>query len=502
VRSRNFLSHAALLGLVISLVAGSPSAELSEPDHVIYGSATLYGEAVSPDSIISLVLEGQETPVSQYRIGSNSDLGNLYVLRVPLDAVGERPAWAARPGEPGVILIDGEVAGEVVIGERGTVQKLDVDPDNVETTPAVSIDDVSVVESDADMVEMVFTVTLSPVSENEVTVDWLSSDGSAVGGGSCAAGVDFIADSGMVTIAPGDNTATISIFACGETEMEADEDFYVDLVSPTNAVLLDPQGRGTILDDDTPPLISINNITVNEPQNGTTSGFFRVSLSRVWDLDVGFNFATADGTAEAGLGDYLSTSGSGTVPAGLLETTIEVEILADTLNEDDETFFVNLSNPVNGTILDGEGQAIIVDASQFLMWLEAEFDGDSAVDGLAGASSSAVSPDGLHTYVTGSSDNALVLFERNGTTGELTFVHAYTSDDFTGRAVTSFAGLGNPADVIVSDDGLNVYVAAFGDDSVTVFSRNPADGVGPQSTQPGRPTPLRCELQFEFSRRL
>ncbi len=475
VKSHRQSMFAAFACLLLVLAPGNASAELSEPDHIIYGAASLFGEALADGSLVSLVLDGGTTAVTDFTIGSNPEMGSLYVLRVPLDAVGERSTGAARTGDGGTILIDGEIAGQVVVGERGAVQKMDIDPDNVEATPSLAIDDVSVEEGDSGTVALIFSVTLSPLSENEVTADWITANGTAIGGGTCSVGIDYIADSGMVTIPPGDAQATLTILICGDVDMETNEDFFVDLLNPTNAVLLDPQGRGTVVDDDTPPQLSINNITITEPQAGTVTSFFRVSLSKIWDQDVSFDFATSNGTAEAGP-DYLSTSGSGTIPFGSLETTVAVEILADTLNEEDETFFVTLSNPINSSILDGEGQGIIVDAAQFLMWLEAQVDGVSSVGGLAGAYASAVSPNGLHLYVAGSADNALALFERDTVTGALTFIHAYTADDFTGRAVSVFTGLSGPADVIVSEDGLNVYVAAFGDDAITVFSRNPADG--------------------------
>ncbi len=475
MKSHRVSTLAAFLCLLSFIAAGSVSGTISQPDHIIYGSASINGEPAAAGTEVSLLLEGSTSPVARYTIGSDPEMGDLYVLHVPMDAVGERLSYAARKGDSGTILIETAPAGQVTIGGRGTVQKLDVDPDNIEATPALSIHDVSVVEGDAGMVELQFTVSLSPLSEEEVTADWVTSNGTAVGGASCGAGIDYISDSGMLTIAPGDSEATITILACGETLPEDNEDFYVDLLNPSNAVLLDPQGRATILDDDTPPMLSINNVTITEPQSGTTTVFFRVSASRLWDQPVSFSYQTSAGTATAGV-DYLSTSGTGTIPVGSLETTVGVDVLGDTLNEEDETFFLNLSDPVNCSILDGEGQGIIVDSAQFLMWTEAQVDGSSSVDGLAGAYASALSPDGLHLYVAGSADNAVALFERDPSTGALSFLHAYTSSDFTGRAVSSFTGLGGPEDVLVSSDGLNLYVAAFSDNAVTVFSRDPSDG--------------------------
>jgi len=471
-----FVRYAVIpVSLGILLAATWIRAEISEPDFLIYGSASVYGEPVHAGSLIQLVLQGDSEPVAAYVMGSKPAIGDLFLLRIPLDAIGQRPGAHARTGDAGVIFIDGEPAGQVVIGERGTVKKMDVDPEEIEATPSLVIDDVRVEEGDSGTTALVFTVSLSPLSEDEVTAQWITSDGTAAGASSCGSGADFMADSGLITISPGDAGAQITILACGEDVIESDEDFFVDLLNPTNAVLLDPQGRGTILDDDTPPGLSVNNITVTEPESGSRTALFRVSLTRLWDSNVSFSYQTSNGSAEAGT-DYLAVSGTSTIPAGSLETTIEVDVLADTLNEDDETFFLNLADPVNASILDGEGQAILVDSAQFLTWLEAHFDGTASVEGLAGAYSSAVSPDGRHLYAVGSADNAVAVFERDSTTGHLSFLFAYTPDDFTGRARSTFVGLGGAADVVLSSDGNFVYVAAFSDDAVTVFSRDASDG--------------------------
>jgi hypothetical protein len=72
------------------------------------------------------------------------------------------------------------------------------------------------------------------------------------------------------------------------------------------------------------------------------------------------NWATANGTANAP-GDYLANSGTLTFVAGQTTGTINVAVNGDTIDEPDETFFVNLSNAVNGFIGDGQGVAGAVD---------------------------------------------------------------------------------------------------------------------------------------------
>jgi 6-phosphogluconolactonase (cycloisomerase 2 family) len=105
-----------------------------------------------------------------------------------------------------------------------------------------------------------------------------------------------------------------------------------------------------------------------------------------------------------------------------------------------------------------------------LTFVEAEFDGLGGIDGLDGASSVAVSPDGVHIYVAGRSDNAVAVFERDVVTGGLSFVEA----QFDG--VGGVDGLFSANSVAVSSDGMHVYVAAVLDDSVAVFERDGVTG--------------------------
>ena len=77
---------------------------------------------------------------------------------------------------------------------------------------------------------------------------------------------------------------------------------------------------------------------------GTDSSIgFTVTLDEAATETVTVDYATADGTADAG-DDYTSTSGTLTFDAGTTSKTISVSIADDTDNESDETFTITLSN--------------------------------------------------------------------------------------------------------------------------------------------------------------
>jgi Calx-beta domain len=106
--------------------------------------------------------------------------------------------------------------------------------------------------------------------------------------------------------------------------------------------------------------ISINDVAVSEGNTGTTNAVFTVSLSSPSSHIIAVNFSTADSTAVAG-SDYVTNSGTLIFNPGEITKTITVLINGDSLTEGDETFFVNLSNPMNATIADGQGQITIID---------------------------------------------------------------------------------------------------------------------------------------------
>ncbi|MHB8877335.1 MAG: Calx-beta domain-containing protein, partial [Myxococcaceae bacterium] len=220
------------------------------------------------------------------------------------------------------------------------------------TGPLLSIDNVSVTETNTGMVNAVFTVTLSPASASAVTVNYATADGSALAPG------DYAATNGALTFAVGVTSQTITVSVNGDALDEADETFTVNLSGAANAAILDGQGLGTIVDNDPQPAISINDTSVTEGAAGTTNMVFAVTLSAASGRPITIDYATASSTATAPT-DYSATSGTITFAAGQTSSIIFVPVNGDTLNEANETFVVNLSNPVNVTILNGQGVGTI-----------------------------------------------------------------------------------------------------------------------------------------------
>ena len=144
----------------------------------------------------------------------------------------------------GDVLIEGnetftvELSGASVVLADATATGTIIDND----VPTISIADVSINEGNTGTVTMVFTVTLSESSSQTVTVNYATANDTAT------AGSDYVAASGTLTFAPGETSKTISVTVNGDTAVEGDETFFVNLSNAVNATLADSQAIGTIVE--------------------------------------------------------------------------------------------------------------------------------------------------------------------------------------------------------------------------------------------------------------
>ncbi|AVS92808.1 Ig domain-containing protein,Calx-beta domain-containing protein [Paracidovorax avenae] len=201
---------------------------------------------------------------------------------------------------------------------------------------------------------LVYTVNLSQPSPSALSI------GFSVGG-TATSGTDYAAVNSPLVIAAGQTSGTITVNPTPDTTVEPDETVVIILNAGSGYTVGSPSSAtGTILNDDQPAL-SVNDVSQNEGNSGTTNFTFTVSLSQPAGTGgVSFNIATADGTATAGT-DYIASSVTGlTIPAGSSSATFTVQVVGDTLNEPNETFFVNVTNVSGATVADGQGQGTIV----------------------------------------------------------------------------------------------------------------------------------------------
>jgi uncharacterized repeat protein (TIGR01451 family) len=240
------------------------------------------------------------------------------------------------------------------VTNTATVSSTTTDPrpeNNTSTFPSAArftIDDVRVSEGNAGTRAAVFTVHLQPANPTlTATVDYVITATSAT------EGVDFIiAAPGTLTFGPGDTVKTLTVFVIGDTLIEGDETFSVQLLNPVNAGIDRAVAIGTIVDDDQPgppiPVASVDNIRVTEGNSGSNLATFTVRLNISSATPTTVRIQTQDGTATAS-SDYLPINTAIAFQPGETLKTFTVAILGDTVFEPDETFNVVITSADNAT---------------------------------------------------------------------------------------------------------------------------------------------------------
>src|SRR5688572_18664369 len=111
-------------------------------------------------------------------------------------------------------------------------------------SPGVTIFDVSLSEGQSGTRTASFYVRLSFESASNVTFAYSTANGTAT------AGSDYDAKSGTLTIPAGQLIRTIDVTVRGDRKREPDEVFYMNLVNPSGATIVDGQGAGILRNDD------------------------------------------------------------------------------------------------------------------------------------------------------------------------------------------------------------------------------------------------------------
>ncbi|HMY75683.1 MAG TPA: Calx-beta domain-containing protein, partial [Blastocatellia bacterium] len=159
-------------------------------------------------------------------------------------------------------------------------------------TPTLAVNDISVTEGNSGTTNATFTVTLNNAqgAPGPITVNYATADNTATAPG------DYTALSGTLTFnapfAQNTITQTITVPVVGDTTVEPDETFFLNLTAGSGAALADGQGQATIVNDDTAcPTITLNPATL---PGGSVGVFYSQTLAAAGG-NAPYNFAVTSG---------------------------------------------------------------------------------------------------------------------------------------------------------------------------------------------------------------
>ncbi len=194
------------------------------------------------------------------------------------------------------------------------------------------------------------TATLTAPASTTTTIE-LGYTGSAI------ANIDYtISNSGaaagntpvQIVIPAGSRTGSVVLAGLSNAAVTGGETVDVSILSVDGSAPATPQTVDLSIADESPPNISIENLTVVE--NGPSTAEVVVRLSAAPSTAVSVNYTTMPGTAMAGL-DYTAESSTLEFAAGQSEAMIAIPILVDGAATGAEQFSVVLTSPVGATFI-------------------------------------------------------------------------------------------------------------------------------------------------------
>ncbi|MGD9563412.1 MAG: Calx-beta domain-containing protein [Pyrinomonadaceae bacterium] len=268
------------------------------------------------------------------------------VKQIPINVLGD---FVVEPDETFLLNITSATNADIV-DSQGVATLLN---DDAPGTIQFQAENYTVNESGG---EAAIAITRTGGLSQGVSVRFVTVDGTAL------AGEDYVNTRTFVTFAPDQAVAMINVPINNDSVHEANETVNLALESPTGGAVIGSPANAilTITDNDGEPVLSVNDVTKNEGNSGSTAFTFTVSLAGTSSGTVTVAYETADGTALSP-GDYASIpQGTLTFEPGETTKQVTVQVAGDFTNEPSETFFVQLSSPLGALIGDGQGQGTIV----------------------------------------------------------------------------------------------------------------------------------------------
>ena len=154
----------------------------------------------------------------------------------------------------------------------------------------LSVADTTASEEDDSSID--FVVTLAPASDEAVSVDYATADGSATAGGG------YTATSGTLTFSAGETSKTVQVPVIDDDFDDDDETFTLNLSNATGAEISDGKATGLITNSE-PQLLTARFISMPDSHDGSADISFFVDFSEDVAISKGdfkdFAFTTGNG---------------------------------------------------------------------------------------------------------------------------------------------------------------------------------------------------------------
>ncbi len=211
------------------------------------------------------------------------------------------------------------------------------------TVSHFQVNSMSLVEGDAGTSNLTFTISYTG-AKNDISVDWATADGTAI------AGSDYVASSGTATFTlAGPTSQTITIPVIGDLLDEANETFTVNLTNPQPPATADITDGNRDRHDHRQRPLALG----RDQRRLAHRGQRRDDERRLHRHAVGPERAERHGRTtprptapRPSPPTTPTTSGTLTFTPGQVTKTVTVPVVGDTIDENDETFVVNLTVPV------------------------------------------------------------------------------------------------------------------------------------------------------------
>ncbi len=270
-----------------------------------------------------------------------------------------------------VALATGRVITATATDPNGNTSEFSAaDPTMANGSVQFTVSSVQLIE---DLGTLTLTVQRTGGTVGDLSVDYSTTDGTAI------AGQDYTATSGTLIFSSGETSKTIQIPILDDATTEPNETFTVALRNNTSPEIVGAPNTVfvTVLDHGIAPTLSISNVAVVEGNTGaTTNAVFTINLSAATGRSVTGNFATSNISAFGGAScatqgvDYETRSGTFSFTPGSTTFTIPIKICGDTSAEVDETFRVLLSNPTGAFFQNNQAFGTIVNDDVLELVLE------------------------------------------------------------------------------------------------------------------------------------